>query len=254
MILAFDVGNTNIVLGLVEDGNVVNSVRMRTEINATGSEYAIKLSDFLNLMGADRKDIAGAIISSTVPAVVQPLANAVKAITGHESLVVDTELKSDMEVLLDNPREIGADLITGGVAAKACYGAPAIVIDLGTATTVTVVDCDGNFGGGVIVPGVKLSLDALASGTSLLPHISLTAPEKVIGTNTVNCMRSGSVYGTAYMIDGIIDAMEEELGSKCVHVATGGLASSIVGHCRHDVICDDDLLLKGLWVLYEKNR
>ena len=142
----------------------------------------------------------------------------------------------------------------GGVAALNCYGAPAIVMDLGTATTITVVDKDGVFRGGAILPGVKLGVRALAAGTSLLPEISITPPQKAISTNTVDCMRSGAVFGTAAILDGMIERMEAELGYPCNLVATGGLASSITPYCRREIVCDDDLLLKGLWVLWQKNK
>ena len=134
------------------------------------------------------------------------------------------------------------------------YGTPVIVLDLGTATTCTVVDRGGNFRGGAILPGIKLSYNALAAGTSLLPDISISAPKQCIATNTVDCMRSGAVFGTAAAIDGMADRMEAELGQPCKLIATGGLASSIAPYCRREIICDDQLLLDGLWVLWQKNR
>ncbi len=169
-------------------------------------------------------------------------------------MVVGPGVRTGMNVRVDDPGTVAGDLIVGGVAAMHYYGAPAIVLDLGTATTATVIDANGCFCGGAIMPGVKLSYGALAAGTSLLPEISITPPKKCIATNTVDCMRSGAVFGTAAMIDGLIDRMEEELGMKCTVVATGGLASSIVSCCRHEIVCDDDLLLKGMWYLYEKNK
>ena len=159
-----------------------------------------------------------------------------------------------MNVRIDDPGTVAGDLIVGGVAAMQYYGTPAIVLDLGTATTATVIDDKGCFRGGAIMPGVRLSYAALAAGTSLLPEISIEPPKKCIATNTVDCMRAGAVFGTAAMIDGLIDRMEEELGMKCKVVATGGLASGIVPCCRHEITYDDDLLLKGLWYLYEKNK
>ena len=163
-------------------------------------------------------------------------------------------MKTGMNVRIDDPGTVAGDLIVGGVAAMQFYGTPVIVLDLGTATTATVIDEKGSFRGGAIMPGVKLSYGALAAGTSLLPDISITPPKKCIATNTVDCMRSGAVFGTAAMIDGLIDRMEAELGQPCTVVATGGLASSITPYCRREIVCDDDLLLKGMWVLYEKNR
>ncbi len=254
MILAIDVGNTNIVLGCIEDGKILNIFRIHTDANQTDAEYAVKLKQLFDLYGVGAADFEGAIYSSVVPPVNRALLGAIKAVTGHECLVVGPGLKTGLNLRVDDPGTVAGDLVLGGVAAIACYGAPAIVMDLGTATTITVIDKDGCFRGGAILPGVKLGMTALASGTSLLPDISITAPKKVIGTNTVDCMRSAAVYGTAATIDGMIERMEEELGYACQHVATGGLAPAIVACCRSDIVCDDDLLLKGLWTLWEKNR
>lgn len=254
MILALDVGNTNIVLGCIEDGEIRHIVRIQTLPGETDAEYAIKLLQLLYISGLDPKGFEGAILSSVVPPVTNALTQAVKRVTGLECMVVGPGIKTGMNVRIDDPGTLGCDLVVGGVAAIAYYGAPAIVLDLGTATTVSVIDKNNSFRGGAIVPGVMLSFSALAAGTSLLPNISIVPPKKCIATNTVDCMRSGAVYGTAAMIDGMIDRMEAELGYPCKVVATGGLASSIVPYCTHEIVCDDDLLLKGLWTLYQKNR
>lgn len=254
MILAVDVGNTNIVLGCIENGDILNIVRIRTEVNSTAAEYAIKLRDLIDLFGVKASDFEGAILASVVPPVNASLAEAIRLITGRECITVGPGLKTGMNVKIDDPSTLGCDLAVGGVAAINYYGVPAIVIDMGTATTITAVDQNKAFIGGAIIPGVKLSFAALSSGTSLLPDISITPPARTIATNTVDCMRSGAVFGTAAMIDGMIDRMEAEIGEKCYLIATGGLASSVVTYCRHDIICDDNLLLKGLWVLYEKNK
>lgn len=254
MILALDVGNTNIVLGCIEEGEIRHIVRIQTRPGETDAEYAIKLLQLLYISGLDPKGFEGAILSSVVPPVTSALTQAVKKVTGLECMVVGPGIKTGMNVRIDDPGTLGCDLVVGGVAAIACYGAPAIVLDLGTATTVSVIDKNNSFRGGAIVPGVMLSYSALAAGTSLLPNISIVPPKKCIATNTVDCMRSGAVYGTAAMIDGMIDRMEAELGYPCKVVATGGLASSIVPCCTHEIVCDNDLLLKGLWVLYQKNK
>ena len=174
-------------------------------------------------------------------------------LTGVKCLIVGPGMKTGMNVRIDDPGTLGCDLVVGGVAAIAEYGAPVIVLDLGTATTITLIDENKCFRGGAILPGIKLSYAALAAGTSLLPDISITPPKKCIATNTVDCMRSGAVFGTAATIDGMVDRMEAELGLPCKVVATGGLASKITPYCRREVVCDDHLLLKGLWVLYQKN-
>ncbi len=254
MLLAIDVGNTNIVLGCIDRGTILNVVRIHTDTRETEAEYTIKLKEIFYAYGMDVAAFDGAILSSVVPPVTGPIQRAVRQLTGLECMVVGPGMKTGMNVRIDDPGTVAGDLIVGGVAAMQFYGTPVIVLDLGTATTATVIDEKGSFRGGAIMPGVKLSYGALAAGTSLLPDISITPPKKCIATNTVDCMRSGAVFGTAAMIDGLIDRMETELGQPCTVVATGGLASSITPYCRREIVCDDDLLLKGMWVLYEKNR
>ncbi len=254
MILAIDVGNTNIVLGAIDEGKIVSVVRIHTDTRETEAEYTIKLKEIFYAYGMSAEEFEGAILSSVVPPVTGAISRAVRQLTGLECLIVGPGMKTGMNIRIDDPGTVAGDLIVGGVAAMQFYGTPVIVLDLGTATTATVIDEKGSFRGGAIMPGVKLSYGALAAGTSLLPDISITPPKKCIATNTVDCMRSGAVYGTASMIDGLIDRMESEMGQKCAVVATGGLASSITPYCRHAIECDDDLLLKGMWVLYQKNK
>ena len=253
MILAIDVGNTHIVLGCIESGEILNIVRIRTDPHETTTEYAIKLKDIMELYDIDPKGLEGAIISSVVPPVTQLLTEAVKRLTGQDCMVVGPGMKTGLNIRIDDPGTLAPDILVGSVAAMEYYGVPSIIMDLGTATTIVAVDGNRCYRGGAILPGVKLSYEALAAGTSLLPDIYIVPPEKVIGTNTVDAMRSGAVYSTAGALDGMIDRMEEELGSACSLVATGGLAGSITPFCRHEIACDDDLLLKGLWILYKKN-
>ncbi|MBQ5977498.1 MAG: type III pantothenate kinase [Oscillospiraceae bacterium] len=254
MILAVDVGNTNIVIGCLEQGEIKNTVRVRTEPGRTAAEYGIELMQLFDFFGIERRGFEGAILSSVVPPVNEPLRQAIEMLTGVKCLIVGPGMKTGMNVRIDDPGTLGCDLVVGGVAAIAEYGAPVIVLDLGTATTITLIDENKCFRGGAILPGIKLSYAALAAGTSLLPDISITPPKKCIATNTVDCMRSGAVFGTAATIDGMVDRMEAELGLPCKVVATGGLASKITPYCRREVVCDDHLLLKGLWVLYQKNN
>ncbi len=254
MILAIDVGNTNIVLGCIENGEILNIVRLHTDLQATSAEYAIRLRLLLDFYQHDAKAFEGAILSSVVPPVTKPLLTAVKLVTGLDSMVVGPGMKTGMNVCIDDPGTLAADIVVGSVAAMVCYGTPCIVLDMGTANTIVAIDKDRNYLGGSITPGVKLSYQALAAGTSLLPDIAIMAPKKVIGTNTVDAMRSGAVFSTAASIDGMIERMEEELGYSCKVVATGGLAQFITPHCRREIVCDNDLLLKGLWILYQKNR
>ena len=189
-----------------------------------------------------------------MPQVTRSLSAAVKMLTGVVPLVADNTIRSDLTVQIDDPTTLGSDLLVAAVGALDIYQPPLIIIDMGTATTVTAVDADGAFRGGAIIPGVQLSLSALASNTSLLPSISLDAPPKAIGTNTVDCMKSGSILGTALLLDGMIGRMEAELGQKATVVATGGLARCIVPICQHEILLNEDLLLYGLAVLYEKNK
>ena len=254
MILALDVGNSNIVVGSIEDGKITTIERIRTEINATSAEYAIKLLDMINYMHLDADGFEGSVISSVVPPVTASLKQAIERVTKTKCMTVTHDMDTGLKIKIDDPSTVGADLIVGGVAAIEYYGAPAIVIDMGTATTVTLIDKNKAFRGGAILPGVKLGLAALASGTSLLPEIYVTPPKKCISTNTVDCLESGAVFGTAAMLDGLIDKMEKEIGYECTLIATGGLASSVTPYCTHKIICDDDLLLKGLWTLYERNK
>ena len=254
MILAIDVGNTNIVLGMIENGEILNVVRIHTDLRETGTEYAIKLRQVTDFYGIDLKSFEGAIISSVVPPVTESLRLAVESLIGKKPLIVGPGMRTGMNVRIDDPSTMAGDLVVGSVAAIACYGAPLIVIDMGTATTMVVIDNEGSYRGGAIIPGIKLSYGALSSGTSLLPDIAILPPKRVIATNTVDSMRSGAVYGTAAMLDGMIDRMEKEIGYPCTVVATGGLARTVVQNCSRDIIYDADLLLKGLWVLYDRNR
>lgn len=254
MIIAIDVGNTNIVLGCIENGRILNITRIRTEPDATSTEYAIKIKEILDLLEVDAKGIEGAVLSSVVPKVSEALCGAVKLVTGKDCLTVAPGVKTGLNIKIDDPSTLGPDLAVGAVAVNACYRTPAIVVDMGTATTITAVDASGAFIGGAIMPGISIGYSALSAGTSLLPDISISAPANVIGTNTVDCMRSGAVYGTAAMIDGMIDMMEKEIGQDCLVIATGGRAAEIIKHCRHEIIHDDDLLLKGLWTIYSRNN
>lgn len=251
MILAIDVGNTNIVLGVMENEKIVFSGRLSTNINETDEEYAMKIHSFLRLHNLF--DIEGAIISSVVPALVGTLKKAVKLITGVNALVVGPGIKTGLSIEIDDPATLGADLVVGAVAAKEKYPHPTIIFDLGTATTGTVINAKGACIGGMIAAGVKSSINALSTGTAQLPQISITAPTKVIGTNTVDCMKSGAVIGAAVMLDGFVDRFEKELGQKATVIITGGLGKSIVKNCTHEMIIDENLLLDGLRIIYYKN-
>ena len=254
MLLALDVGNTNIVVGCMEGKTPLRAFRLATRRDSTGGDYAAAISQLLELAGISRQDVEQVIISSVVPQVTRALQGTALLLTGKEPLVLGQNVRCDLPILIDQPETLGADLLAAAVGALDQFRPPLLLIDMGTATTVTVLDGEGAFRGGAIIPGVQLSLSALASHTSLLPAISLDAPPHAIGTNTVDCMKSGSILGAALLLDGMIDRMEAELGQKATVVATGGLAHCIVPICTHEILLNEDLLLYGLAVLYEKNR
>ena len=253
MLLAIDMGNTNIVIGCIDDSQIYFVERLSTSTLKTELEYAVDFKTVLELHNIRSTDVDGAIISSVVPQLNLVIKSALEKLIKIPPLIVGPGLKNGLNILMDNPSQLGSDLVVDAVATLHEYGAPAIIIDMGTATTIWVVDQNKNYVGGQILPGVRVSLDSLVSRTSQLPRISLDAPKKVIGTNTIDCMKSGILYGNASCIDGMIDRIEEELGYHTTVVATGGLAKSIIPFCKHEIILDDDLLLKGLKIIYDKN-
>ena len=254
MLLTIDIGNTNIVLGGFDGDELTFVARIATNAVKTEDEYATKIRSILALHEVDKTSVKGAIISSVVPPLNSVMKKAIKIVYGIEPLMVGPGIKTGINILCDNPSTVGADLICACVAAHHIYGSPSLVIDMGTATKMMVMNSTGAFIGVSIIPGVNIALKALASGTAQLPQISLEAPGSVIGKNTIDCMRSGVVYGNASMIDGMIDRFNDEMGEKLKVIATGGLASTIVCHCKHDIMLDEDLLLKGLRILYDKNK
>ncbi len=253
MILTIDVGNTNVVLGCVEDGVVVSRSRLATNTSDLPNDYAMKMRQSFAFDSIDYHEFEGAILSSVVPQVNRAIRSAVRKLTGLECIIVGAGIKTGVNVKIDDPGTLAGDLITGTVGALSMYKPPIIIVDMGTATTIVAVDKDGAYIGGAIVPGVNLSFEALSQGTSLLPNISIEAPRKCIATNTVDSMKSGAVFGTAAMIDGMIERMEEELGQSATVVATGGLSGGIIPYCKHEIKHEPDLLLKGLAILYQKN-
>lgn len=253
MILTIDVGNTNVVLGCVEDGVVVSRSRLATNTSDLPNDYAMKMRQSFAFDSIDYHEFEGAILSSVVPQVNRAIRSAVRKLTGLECIIVGAGIKTGVNVKIDDPGTLAGDLITGTVGALSMYKPPIIIVDMGTATTIVAVDKDGAYIGGAIVPGVNLSFEALSQGTSLLPNISIEAPRKCIATNTVDSMKSGAVFGTAAMVDGMIDRMEEELGQSATVVATGGLSGGIIPYCKHEIKHEPDLLLKGLAILYQKN-
>lgn len=253
MILAIDMGNTNIVIGAIDSGQTCFVERITTNHLKTGMEYAINIKNILDIYQIPQSKIEGAILSSVVPPLNAAIASAINKIFGFRPMLVGAGMKTGINIVMDNPKTVGSDMIVDAVAAIKEYPCPLIIIDMGTATTMSVVDKSGSYIGGVILPGLKVSLDSLSSKTAQLPSISIDIPKKVIGKNTIDCMRSGIMYGNAGMIDGLLERMEAELGSPATVIATGGLSRFIAPLCRHPIIYDEALLLKGLWILYQKN-
>ncbi len=254
MLLTLDVGNTNITLGVFEGDSLVLQSRVATEHHRMPDQYAVEFLDIFKLHGIDCSSFEGAVISSVVPSLDRTILQAVSFITGTQPLMVGPGTKTGVNIRIDNPAQLGADLLVGAVAAIDKYGTPCVIIDLGTATTISVISKEREFLGGAIVPGVNTSYDSLVSRSSLLPSIHMTAPGRVVGSNTIECMQSGAIWGTACLLDGMCDRIEEELGYPLPVVATGGLGQEIIRHCRREIVYDGTLLLTGLRLVYEKNR
>ncbi|MEA4912144.1 MAG: type III pantothenate kinase [Oscillospiraceae bacterium] len=255
MIVCVDIGNTNTVIGCYDGDALVMASRIATDRNRMSDEYAVVFSDILGLYHIPASGITGGIVSSVVPALTEPVAEAVRHACGVQPKILCRALYEDLlEIRLDNPLEIGADLVAAAVAAKHKYPLPCIVIDMGTATKITALSADGAFLGGAILPGLRISTDALVARTSTLTDISLEAPARVLSSNTADCMKSGAVYGAAAMLDGMCARMARELGAQPTVVATGGLAARVTPYCETEIIGDATLLLDGLRIIFEANR
>lgn len=255
MLLAIDIGNTNITLGVYNKDELVFVTHIATDRSRTPDQYAVEFKQIFALYDMPQNSFEGAAISSVVPELSATMSKAVEKITGHRPMLLGPGIKTGMNILIDNPAQLGADLLAGGVGAVALYPLPCLVIDLGTASKVSVIDKNGSFCGCTISPGIGISLDALSARTSQLPNISLKTPARAIGKNTVDSMQSGTVFGYAAMIDGLCEKLEEELGDKVkTTVATGGLARDLVKSCKREIIYNGELVLYGLKVLFEKNR
>ena len=255
MLLAVDIGNTNIVFGCVsEDDEVVLFERISTNHNATAAEYASIIKNIFEMNGFNIGDIDDAIMSSVVPSVTNTVRGAVNKLFHVEVMLAGPGVKTGLNILIDNPAQLGSDQAVDAVAAINQYPVPLIIIDMGTATTVSVVDRNKNYRGGLIMTGMAVAADALIARTAQLPKVNFEAPSHIIGTNTIDCMKSGFLYSNACALDGIIQRIEEELGDKCTAVATGGLSELVVPLCKKEVILDSNLLIKGLGIIYRKNK
>lgn len=254
MLLTVDVGNTNITLGAYDADRLVFTARLATVQSETADQYAVEIKNIFSLYGLSAADIEDCIISSVVPSVAKNISDAVLKLCLVVPLMLGPGVKTGLNIKIDDPAQLGADLVAGAVGALESYTMPCAIIDMGTASTVSVLDRNGTFLGGIIAAGVRLTLKALTENTAQLTSIPIEAPKSVIGKNTVSCMQSGLVYGTAAMLDGLLDQIEEELGEKPTVIATGGLSREIIAHCKRDIIYDENLLLQGLKAIYEKNN
>ncbi len=253
MIFAVDIGNSNIVAGCIDASQTYFSERISTDYLKTSLEYAIIFKNILELHRINAKDVEGSILASVVPPVSESVEEAIQKVLGSKPLVVGPGIKTGLNIRIDNPAQLGSDLVVGAVAALDQYPAPLIIFDMGTATTISVINGSKAFLGGAILPGVTVAIQSLSSKTAQLPDISLDPPRQVIGSNTIDSMKSGAIYGNACMMDGMIARIEQELGQSATVLATGGLSRYILPHCTRHIIYDENLLLKGLWLIFQKN-
>lgn len=256
MILAIDCGNTHITFGCIDENNFAKTIfRIPTDRSETDFGYAAKMKQITDLQGIDLSTFEGVVISCVVPPLTDVLVSAARMITGLDALVIGAGVKTGLHICINDPGTVASDLVAAAVAAKEEYPLPCVIVDMGTATTLTVVDEKGRYIGGAILPGVGLSQGALSEGTALLPRIDIRPPRNVIASNTVDSMKSGIVYGSAGAIDGLLDRFAESIGSEPASiVATGGIAPLICPYCRHAITVDETLLLKGLSRIWKKNQ
>lgn len=254
MILAIEIGNTNIVLGCLDNNEIYFVERISTNLYSTDFEYAVKIKSLFDIYNINYENIEGTVISSVVPAMVDKIKNAVTKFIKKPVRIVGPGLKTGINIRMDNPSSVGTDLIINAVGAINKYKAPLLIVFMGTATTISVVDNSGNYIGGIIMPGMEVGLDSLVHSTAQLPHIGLNNSKHVIGKNTIECMQSGIVLGAAASIDGLIDRIEEELGYKTTHIITGCYACKVIDYMKQDMIYEENLFLEGLRIIYNKNR
>ena len=253
MVLAIDIGNTHIVFGGFEGDDLVFTARISTDTVCTEDEYASKLINIMTVHNIDKDRISGVVISSVVPPITSIMKKAINFLVDVNVIVVGPGVKTGINLHCDVPSSVGADIICSCVATHNIYGSPALIVDMGTATKMILVSDQGAFEGVSIIPGVMIGLNALSVGTAQLPQVNLENPGRVIAKNTVDCMKSGVIYGNASMIDGMIDKIYEEYGKEIPVYATGGLASTIVKYCRKEITLNEQLVLLGLNIIYKKN-
>ncbi|MBQ3264474.1 MAG: type III pantothenate kinase [Ruminococcus sp.] len=253
MLLTADIGNTNIKFGIFNGRELMRTLTISCNKAKTADEYGVELYSLIRVMGIHRDDFDGCIISSVVPLVTTRIEDAVRDILGVEPMIVGPGVKTGLNIRIEDPSTLGADLVVACVAANALKKGPKIVISMGTATAWCVIDGSNSMIGVPIAPGVAVSLEALTKNTALLQSVAFKAPSSVIGKNTDKSIRAGVVWGTVCMIDGMIDRIEKELGTECTVFATGGLAQKIIRYCEHDIEIRENLILEGLRLIYERN-
>lgn len=255
MLLTVDINNTSVVFAIMDEGAVLFITRLSSDKSRTSDEYAVLLEWALRQRGFSVKNIEGAIISSVVPPLTAVITDAVKIVVGCSPLLIGPGVKTGLNIRLDDPTELGGDFVASAVAAVSDYSMPCVIVEMGTAIAMGILDKTGSYIGGIICPGPMVSQEALARNAALLSNVSITPPPQVICKSTVACTQSGIINGSAAMIDGLLDRIEAELGEKVTAVATGDWADTIVPYCkRKDMLIDSELLMRGLWMIYKKNR
>ncbi len=254
MLLAIDVGNTNIVYGLFDGEKLLHKFRVESARGRTADEYAVVLRSLLDMHGIDPKSVDAAILASVVPSLTESMIHLARGACGRDALLVGPGIRSGMAILIENPREVGADRIADAVAGFDKAKGGVVVVDFGTSTNFDVVTPKGEYLGGVLAPGLQISADALFSRAAKLPRVEIAKPAKVVGRNTIHAMQSGIVYGYVGLVDGLVDRILAEVGFPCAVIATGGLASLIAPLSRTITDVDDELTLVGLRILYDRNR
>lgn len=254
MILVIDIGNTNTVLGAMEGEKLLFTLRIQSDRRKTADEYMLTIKGLLSTENIDAAQVEGGIISSVVPELKTVMLQSMKRLTGKRFLTVSHSLNTGLTIKMDDPGKMGADLLVDAVAALSKYKPPIVFFDMGTATTMSVIDSQRSYIGGMIIPGLRLSVDALSAQAAQLPYIHLDAPKHLLGTNTVACMQSGAIYSSAAMIDGLLERVEEFLGEPVTAVATGGLMPVVLPYCKRQIHYNENLMLEGLQILYHKNQ
>ncbi len=254
MLLAIDIGNTNVVLGVFDKEKLVEHWRIGTNTQITPDEYAMTFKDLFGFAGIEFRQIDGVIISTVVPPLLPVMTEMSRKYYHIEPMIVSNELKTGITIRYDNPKEVGADRIVNAAAAYKIYGGPIIIVDFGTATTFCAVSKDGEYLGGAICPGIKISAEALFQRASKLPRFELTKPKKVIGADTISAMQAGIIYGYAGLVDGIVERMKDELSRDAKVIATGGLAELVSPETRSIEEIKPQLTLDGLLLLYNINH